>query len=65
MFGPLLYVSVTSAFDTRAAITSIALLILVGSVLLRWVDVAAGRSTGRGQRTRGCAGAAEQLVTND
>ena len=45
VFGPLLYVSVTSALDTRAAITAIALLILAGAIALRWVDVAAGRET--------------------
>ena len=45
VFGPLLYVSVTSALDTRAAITSVALLILLGAVALRWVNVAAGRAT--------------------
>ena len=52
VFGPLLYVSVTSALDTRAAITSIAVLILVGSVLLRWVDVAAGRATAAAEDAR-------------
>ena len=60
VFGPLLYVSVTSALDTRAAITSVALLILVGSVLLRWVDVAAGRATAAAEdaRLRGSGGTA-------
>ena len=60
VFGPLLYVSVTSALDTRAAITSVALLILVGTVLLRWVDVAAGRATAAAEdaRLRGNGGTA-------
>ena len=60
VFGPLLYVSVTSALDTRAAITSVALLILAGSVLLRWVDVAAGRATAAAEdaRLRGSGGTA-------
>ena len=60
VFGPLLYVSVTSALDTRAAITSVALLILVGTVLMRWVDVAAGRATAAAEdaRLRGNGGTA-------
>ena len=52
VFGPLLYVSVTSALDTRAAVTSIALLILAGAIALRWVDVAAGRATARAEDAR-------------
>lgn len=52
VFGPLLYVSVTSALDTRAAITSIALLILLGAVALRWVNVADGRATAAAEDAR-------------
>ena len=52
VFGPLLYVSVTSALDTRAAVTSIALLILAGAIALRWVDVAAGRATAQAENAR-------------
>ena len=52
VFGPLLYVTVTSALDTRAAITSVALLILLGAVALRWVDVAAGRATAAAEDAR-------------
>ena len=52
VFGPLIYVSVTSALDTRAAITSVALLILAGTVALRWVDVASGRATAAAEDAR-------------
>ena len=52
VFGPLIYVSLTSALDTRAAITSVALLILAGTVALRWVDVASGRATAAAEDAR-------------
>ena len=42
VFGPMMYIIVTSVFDTRAAITSILIIIIAGAVLLRWVDVQAG-----------------------
>ncbi len=42
VFGPMMYVIVTSVFDTRAAITSILVIIIAGAVMLRWVDVEAG-----------------------
>ena len=42
VFGPMLYVFVTAAFDARVAVTSIIVIILAGTILLRWVDVAAG-----------------------
>ncbi len=42
VFGPMMYVVVTSVFDTRVAITSILVIIIAGTVVLRWVDVNAG-----------------------
>jgi UMF1 family MFS transporter len=42
VFGPMMYVIVTSFFDTRIAVTSILLIILAGTVMLNWVDVKAG-----------------------
>ena len=42
VFGPMMYVVVTSVFDTRVAITSILVIIIAGTVALRWVDVNAG-----------------------
>ena len=45
VFGPILYIIVTSAFDTRSAITSILVIIIAGTVVLKWVDVQAGTRT--------------------
>ena len=42
VFGPILYVVVTSVLDTRMAVLSILVLIVAGGILLRWVDVSAG-----------------------
>ena len=42
VFGPILYVVVTSVVDTRVAVFSIMALIVVGGIMLRWVDVRAG-----------------------
>ncbi len=45
VFGPMLYVFVSTAFDTRVAVVSISLIIVAGVVVLRWVDVSAGART--------------------
>ena len=63
VFGPLLYVTVTSALDTRAAITSVALLILTGAVALRWVDVGAGRAAATEEDARLRAGPGHSQAT--
>ena len=42
VFGPTIYIAATAAFDTRVAVTSILLIIVAGTVVLRWVDVAEG-----------------------
>ena len=42
VFGPTLYIAATAAFDTRVAVTSILLIIVAGTIVLRFVDVAAG-----------------------
>ena len=42
VFGPLLYIAATSVFDTRVAVTSILLIIVAGTIVLRWVNVAEG-----------------------
>ena len=42
VFGPTLYLIATAVFDTRVAVTSILLIIVAGTVLLRRVDVAEG-----------------------
>ena len=41
--GPLLYFWMTVMFDSRVGILSIAVLILIGTVMMRWVDVDQGR----------------------
>ena len=41
--GPLLYGLMTVMFDSRVGILSIAMLILIGTVMMRWVDVDEGR----------------------
>ena len=41
--GPLLYGLMTVMFDSRVGILSIAMLILIGTVMMRWVDVDKGR----------------------
>ncbi len=42
VFGPLLYVAATAVFDTRVAITSILIILVAGTIMLRWVNVAEG-----------------------
>ena len=42
VFGPLLYIAATSLFDTRVAVVSILLIIVAGTIVLRWVNVAEG-----------------------
>ena len=42
VFGPMLYVAATAFFDTRVAILSILILIVLGTIALRWVDVDEG-----------------------
>lgn len=42
VFGPILYVVVTSVLDTRMAVLSILALVIAGGIVLHWVDVRAG-----------------------
>lgn len=42
VFGPMLYIIATAVFDTRVAVTSILLIIVAGTIVLKWVDVAEG-----------------------
>ncbi|PZC50914.1 MAG: MFS-type transporter involved in bile tolerance [Chloroflexi bacterium] len=42
VIGPTLYILFTGLFDTRVAISSLLVIIVVGTVMLRWVDVDAG-----------------------
>ncbi len=42
VFGPTLYIAATALFDTRVAVMSILIIIVAGTIVLRWVDVAEG-----------------------
>ena len=42
VIGPTLYILFTGLFDTRVAILSLLVIIVVGTVMLRWVDVEDG-----------------------
>ena len=42
VFGPLLYIAATAVFDTRVAITSILIVLVAGTIMLRWVNIAEG-----------------------
>jgi len=57
LLGPLIYGIMTVMFDSRVGILSIAILILIGALLLRGVDVEQGRSDAQAEdaRNRGLA----------
>ncbi len=59
VFGPILYVVVTSVLDTRMAVLSIMVLIVVGGIVLRWVDVSAGTKAADDEDARHYAEAGE------
>ncbi len=42
VFGPMLYILATALFDTRVAVTSILLIIVAGTIVLKWVNVTDG-----------------------
>ena len=42
VFGPMLYVLITGILDTRSAVFSILVIIVIGSIILNWVDVEEG-----------------------
>ena len=44
LLGPLIYGIMTVAFDSRVGIFSISIIIFIGTVLMRYVDVDAGRA---------------------
>ena len=56
VFGPTLYIAATAAFDTRVAVTSILLIIVAGTIVLRWVDVESGARVAMAEDARGGAG---------
>ena len=61
VFGPLLYVVVTGLLDTRVAVFSIMALIVVGGVLLHWVDVRSGAKAADDEDARHYAEAGESF----
>ena len=42
VFGPMLYVLITGILDTRAAVFSIIVIIVMGGIILKWVNVEEG-----------------------
>jgi UMF1 family MFS transporter len=44
VFGPMVYLLFTGIYDTRMAILAVLVIIVAGTVTLRWVDVEEGRS---------------------
>ena len=57
LIGPFLYASMTLAFDSRVGVLSVAVLILIGALMMNWVDVEAGKEDARAEdaRNRGIA----------
>jgi len=57
LIGPLLYGFMTVVFDSRVGILSISVLILIGTLLMRKVDVEQGRKDAAAEdaRNRGLA----------
>ncbi|HIC49848.1 MAG TPA: hypothetical protein EYP01_00105, partial [Candidatus Poseidoniales archaeon] len=52
ILGPLLYGTLTVIYDSRVGIASICVLIIIGSVMMRWVDVDDGRRAAREEDAR-------------
>lgn len=52
VFGPMMYVIVTSIFDTRVAVTSILVIIIVGTVMLKSVNVSDGIKVAKAEDKR-------------
>ena len=52
ILGPLLYGTFTVMYDSRVGIASICVLIIIGSVMMRWVDVDDGRRAAREEDAR-------------
>ena len=52
----MVYIAATAIFDTRVAVTSILVIILAGTAVLRWVDVAEGARVAAAEDARAGAG---------
>ncbi len=57
LIGPFIYATMTLMFDSRVGVLSVGLLILIGALMMRFVDVEAGRADARAEdaRNRGLA----------
>ena len=57
LIGPFIYATMTLMFDSRVGVLSVGLLILIGALMMRFVDVEAGRADARAEdaRNRGFA----------
>ena len=49
LIGPLIYGTMTIIFDSRVGVLSVAMLILIGAVMMNWVDVDKGRADARAE----------------
>ena len=52
IIGPLLYGTLTVMYDSRVGIASICVLIVIGSVMMKWVDVDDGRRAAKEEDAR-------------
>ena len=50
--GPMLYTALAVMFDSRVAIASLAVLIIAGTVMMRWVDVEDGIAVANAEDAR-------------
>ena len=50
--GPFIYATMTLMFDSRVGVLSVGLLILIGALMMRFVDVEAGRADARAEDAR-------------
>jgi MFS-type transporter involved in bile tolerance (Atg22 family) len=52
ILGPFLYGTLTVMYDSRVGIASICVLIVIGAVMMKWVDVDDGRRAAQGEDAR-------------
>ena len=49
VIGPTMYILFTSMFDQRIAVSSLLLIIIAGTILLKWVDVSKGSEAAKSE----------------
>jgi len=52
LLGPMIYGILTVAYDSRVGVASLCILIIIGTVLMRFVDVEAGRADAQAEDAR-------------